>query len=331
MKLRSDQLLLLPAEELGREPLEERLLDIDWSYSRRITIERCPRQYFYEYFGVKSGSETDQLVLDVRRLKALSNRYLRAGELAHWAISRFFRQSQRGIIIPPERLAVSAVSRFRGDVEYSKTVVGGRPSTGFDQAIPPVLLREFLYDPPSATGLCAEAEERLRQALITFATASAFGEMRREGARQGAVVEQPFWLKRLGCRVQGKIDLAYRAYGCVAVVDWKLGDTEAGGSDSLQLALYGLWATGHFECSLSDVSIRKAYLGSGEVVELRLDERVLKAAELRIIQDAMRMETVRPYGEAGKWEAFSPHASPGICALCPYPEICPEGREVASA
>ena len=49
-----EQLALLTTDELGRADRSRELARIEWSYSRRVILERCPRQYYYEYFGASA-------------------------------------------------------------------------------------------------------------------------------------------------------------------------------------------------------------------------------------------------------------------------------------
>ena len=129
----------------------------------------------------------------------------------------------------------------------------------------------------------------------------------------------------LPCKVDGKVDLAYDVNGEVNVVDWKSGNHDGAGDDSLQLAAYALWAKSKYECSTDQLNVFKAFLGSGDVVEFPIDEALLDSARVRIIQDAETMIELSRYGEAGTVEAFTPCEHVGICGLCSYRQVCHEG------
>jgi CRISPR/Cas system-associated exonuclease Cas4 (RecB family) len=122
--------------------------------------------------------------------------------------------------------------------------------------------------------------------------------------------------------VSGKIDLAFADSMRVTVVDWKLGESEGGGDDSLQLALYGMWALEHFGCNVEDLRICKAYLSSGDIVDFLIDQPLITAARARIQQDIERMAALHDYGQHGIAEAFTPCFQLAICRMCAFEKVC---------
>lgn len=327
----AEQLSLLTAEELGPTDRRRVLAHIEWSYSRRLTFERCPRQYYYEYFGASAREAvTEPLKPALRAAKETSNRHLRVGDLVHGAIARHFRSVQRGSPVPLDRLEWSVLSSFRADRERSRAVAAGQLTERLED-FPPVVLREYLHGEADVGQLMDEAEGRLDAALRSFAGSPAFAALRLAGGDREAVVETPFHLHGLGCRVQGKVDLGYPIPGGAVVVDWKLGQTEHEGHDSLQLAVYGLWAVERFACAPGSVQLLKAFLGTGDLREYRMEADMLRLARLRIAQDAERMAAMEPYGADGIADAFSAVARPSVCVQCPFRGLCPEGQEVLGA
>jgi hypothetical protein len=140
------------------------------------------------------------------------------------------------------------------------------------------------------------------------------------------VIEHKMSLAGFRVPVTGKIDLAAQEAALVTVVDWKLGGVSDAGAESLQLAIYGIWATSAFSVSDTQVRIVKAHLGTGELAEFQASEAAFANARARIHQDLERMMILHNYGKVGTIEAFTatPHA--GVCRLCPFRQICPEGR-----
>ena len=301
-----------------------------WSYSRRVVLEQCPRRYYYEYYGAAalaaSGHPNEAVV---RLLKSLQNRHERAGTIAHLVISTYFRRAQSGEVWAADRLCRWARDIFRNDWTYSQAnpAAMSRPTGKF----PPVLLHEYYYRNPDASALCLEAQERLVNAVNTFATSPRFAEFRLAGSRSGSLVEDRLTLQGLPCHVDGRLDLAFNAAGRGVVVDWKLGNPSGGGDDSLQLAAYALWASHHFAAAPEAVTVYKAYLTADEIVQFPVSESILANSRARIIQDAERMAVLHDYGQRGIVEAFTPCAQLGVCKLCPFQKVCPEGRAVLHA
>jgi hypothetical protein len=301
---------------------------VSWSYSRRSTLDRCALQYYFEYFGSnKRTAKTDPAKIELSLLKRVDSRHERTGVILHTAISWYLRETQRGTPPSVERLVEWARRLFQADREYSRQNPDGG---GLDKSVrfPPVLLREYHYRLADVEQLCDEVEARLVGALQNFATNKQYREFREAGGWPETLIEYPIRLKRgdLPCRVEGKVDLAYGSAASVTLVDWKLGLGDGAGVDSLQLAVYALWATDHFRCAPESIRICKVHLTSGEIVDFRVDDALLAAARARIVQDALLMNAVRPYGEFGATEAFSPCEQPAVCNNCRFQRVCPTGR-----
>lgn len=313
-------------------PLRDRLTTIIWSHSRRSTLEQCARRYYYTYYG--ANRRTAKIVAnkdDLHFLKGVSTRHERAGSILHLAIGWYLREVQRGAEPGLERLTGWAHRLFDADRAFSRAHPDGALA---DPAVryPPVLLREFHYRDPRAEDLCEETEERMMAALTTFALDGSFAEFRRAAADSEATIETSMRLAgQLPCRVEGRVDFAFRDEQGVTVVDWKMGSSDGSGDDSLQLAVYALWALEQFACDPDNLRVCKAQLGSREVVDFRADVSVLKAARALIVQDAERMATLHDYGQRGVVEAFSPCLKAAICNGCRFQRACPEGSQVADA
>jgi hypothetical protein len=290
------------------------LTKISWSYSRRSTLERCVRCYYYEYYGANkrmAKREVDKETL--RHLKGLQNRHERAGNILHSAIGAYFRKKQEGKDWLSDRFTDWARNIFRKDVVYSQAYPDGNQiSTG---EFRPVLLSEFYYRDPRANELCSEVEEKLVNALTTFATYERLDPFR----------------NTLPCRIEGRIDLAYLIEEEVTIIDWKLGVEDGIGDNSLQLATYAVWAIDHYHCVPESLRIYKVHLGSGAIIGFEVNHSLLSAVHARIAQDAERMLMLDRYGQEALVKAFTPCLQPGVCKLCSYRRVCMEAKEVEYA
>lgn len=144
---------------------------MEWSYTRRATLERCLRWYYYQYYGANARTaKTESHKETLRFLKTLRNRHLRTGEIVHLIVRTYLTRLQQGEVWSLERLLHWAQDIYRRDVAYSKQYKhsGQVP----DGPYPPALLLEFYYgfeEPEalweaSATRL-AVAFDQLRYAL----------------------------------------------------------------------------------------------------------------------------------------------------------------------
>jgi len=290
---------------------------IEWSYSRRQTLEQCARRYYYDYYGAKARlAITDPQKDDIRFLSTLSNRYLRSGEILHIAIRLFYKKhsddSGKWLIDWARRV-------YYTDYEYSRAGGGIRPSS---ERYPPVMLLEFHCGQPNAETLYAESEERLVRSLDNFLTSPAYAAMRYAGQRSSAKVEKPIFVRMVTFNARGKVDLAFPREGKLIIVDWKTGEAEAP-TGSLQLAFYALWAVETERYHPEDVVLYHGQLADGNLRPMALDERTLLRVRARIVQDLEPMRVLDGYGRDAVVDAFPPCGFPKVCRLCPYQRICP--------
>jgi hypothetical protein len=305
--------------------------NVHWSYSRRSTLETCARRYYDEYYGgSRSVALTDPAKDELIFLKGVQNRFLRTGEILHQAIARYLRSLQKDELPSEENLVAWCRRTFQEDRRYSSKYKTNQ-IRHLEPGNPPALIHEFVYDVPGAAALCDEAEQRMVEAFHAFVTDVRFGAFRFGATNPSAVVEQRFTLTGLPCRVGGMIDLAYPAGERVVIVDWKLGGDSGSGSDSLQLAIYALWAIDRFGRTPEMIDVYRAHLSCAEVVSFSVDRRKLAAARARIVQDAITMATIDRYGIEGVFEAFTPRGDIAICRHCSFVRACPAGKEVTRA
>ena len=295
-----------------------------WSYSRRSSFETCPRQYFYKHYGNSFHFDDPVQEGRLRVGKKLSQRHFSAGNALHSVIDEYFKGAQRGLILSVDELCDLAREKFRADVDYSRRDPDGRNPPRMRK--PPSLLSEFHQHLSDAEELCLEAEEKLLRAVRNFASDPEFSAVK-EGARKlGSFSEK--WLSfNIGCGVAGKIDLIYPEGQEWVIVDWKIGDSNGDGDDSLQLAAYALWLEREYGCLPDQIRAYKAFLGDGVLAPYSVSANDVEMAKARILQDAERMAMMDDYGQRGKVAAFTPCAQPRICRMCPFVDVCLEGKE----
>ncbi len=310
-------------EDVGETDGRGLMTGIEWSYSRRGVLEQCPRRYYYEYYAASAataGPERDLL----KFLKSLQNRHERIGTIAHLVIGTYFRKAQAGDIWTGERLAGWACDIWFRDRAHSQANSEARPPSA--GKFPPVMILEWYYGWPDASELCSEAEKRLLKAVHNFSTSPAFEVFRGAGTRNGSMAERPLSLQISGCRVRGRLDLAFSSSPGGTVVDWKLSGVSGQGDDSLQLAVYALWAAEQFGCDPLAVTVCKAHLLAEKIAYFEPRANTFANARSRILQDIERMAALDDYGRRGVIEAFTPCAKPEICKFCAFQKVCPEGR-----
>jgi hypothetical protein len=321
--------VLDPAEQLAFDGIESatapdpvvKRASIAWSYSRRGVLEQCPLRYYYEYYGSNlRTAEAEPRKEQLRFLKKLSNRHLRAGDIAHFVIRAYLNRLQGGEEWSVDRVVGWAREVYRGDLEFSRGYRRGETVPSGLRA--PVLLSEFYYGVPNAIELWEESEAQLAAALMNFVRSPKLEPFRVGGGRPDALVETRFKLKQERFSAVGMMDLAYPEDGRIVVVDWKMG--EGAGDDVLQLYAYALEAVRRFGCNLADLTLYRVSLVDDEVSSFMIGVREASRAEVRILQDLETMEGLDWYGREAVAAAFTPCGQSRVCALCPFQEFCPK-------
>lgn len=298
---------------------------ITWSYSRRSTLEQCARAYYFNYYGAnKRTAKQEPNKGTLHSLKQLQNRHERAGSLLHIAISTYFREAHRGNkwIFDTSKFISWARKMFRDDRNYSRAHPDGNEKKKKNFGRSPVLLQEYHYRLENADLLWQEAEEKLINALRSFATDSSLDIVRINGCKPDALVEHRINFTIQNVRVDGQIDLAYPDNDRIVVIDWKSGSATMDGSSSLQLAVYALWATKHFECPPENVQVYMIHLGSNDVSTSEITGAELADVRARILQDAELIENLQSYGKNAVADAFPPLLHKPMCSLCQFQKVC---------
>ncbi len=301
---------------------EETFAGLKLSYSRRESLEQCTRRYFFLYYG--RSVEDRELRAKIQFLKGIKNRHLRIGELIHLVIGTYFKKLKDRKRVAADGLTTWARELFQQDQIYSEHIRRGGTAT--KQPFPPATLDEIVNEQEAQSEIMAQSEQQLLKALDRFFISSTFAEFRTLGVSVNSHIERKFSLDGYPGVVTGKIDLAAPNEHGVTIVDWKTGSASDGGAESLQLAMYGMWAMAEFGIAPESVRIAKAHLVTEEIVEFGADGQAFANARARILQDFERMGILHGYGKTGTIEAFTPNPHPAVCRLCPFRKLCPEGE-----
>lgn len=302
--------------------VQEVVYDVNWSYSRRTTLERCSRQYYYIYYGANLRTAKQEPEKETLRFlkNRVTNRYFLSGDLLHRMIKIYFDHAREGNVWQANRLVSFAEKIFEESWAYSRAY----PEIELwpDEPYPPKLLQEYYSGDPEAETLCTSERTRLVNALRSFITNDVYKQFRTAGSISSSLAEHSLKLRHFPCRVAGRIDLAYWKNNRIHIVDWKLGTAYGTGDNSLQLAVYAMWAVDSFGCTADDVQVCEVHLSSNEIVDFRADVWALASARARIIQDAERMVALEKYGKNAIVEAFTPCGRPRVCNNCVFRRVC---------
>jgi len=291
-----------------------------WSFSRRNTLETCPRKYYYQYYGSKQEKRGSPKELDsIRFLKMLSNQHLVSGKIVHSLIRLYLTKAQEGTVYPLDTLKKMARDKVTQSIAFTENYQQGDEKK---YQYPPYLLQEVFEERENCRAMYQEVIDKTSMLLESFHQSEVFKPFVEAGKRPGAFAEKKFKLPLdEHTKVSGEADLAFWEDGHFVICDWKTGKVEDV-DDSMQLLTYTWWAMEEHKAPLDKIKLYKAYLLKNEVKEFSLTERDFYQNKIAIRQNADTMLEMAEFGEEGNCDAFTPCRQPKICALCPFHKIC---------
>lgn len=301
-----------------------------YSYSRRSTLERCTRQYFYDYYATdKSCGLAEERRQQVAAFKSMSGCALLAGSILH-RFARLHIDPSREL--SPSWIMQTALRSFDEAIGFARDP--RRQAHRLRDRYPPEELVEFSYEDLDGERAAERARGSLERAIHTLLRDDTIG-----GLLSGLTGYELHAEKRLSklklsnwC-VGGQIDVLALRSDAARIIDWKLGAVEHG-ADSLQLYTYGWFAESVHAVPRGAVSGQRVFLGDGVVEEPQVvTDETASVGRARLFQDIELMEELHEYGRLGREEVFRPCNQEGICNRCKYRAICHEAplRESSNA
>ena len=289
-----------------------------YSFSRRNTLDRCLRQYFYDYYVSAANSELDVAHRDrILGLKNMTGGALLAGTILH----RFIKLSFSRRDLSPRWLTETALKAFDEAIQFARDPRA--EAHRLEDRYPPQELVEFSYEDLDGEALVVQEREKLKTALQNFFQSTNVRKYLQTLDGYDLMPEKRVsGLKESGWTISGQVDLlAINGRGC-EVIDWKLGGEERG-SDSLQLHIYGTFAARVANVPTEEVRMRRVFLGADVVESAQsMDREAGYVGRTRLVKDIELMEDLDEYGERGREGVFTRCNHTNVCRRCKYRAIC---------
>ncbi len=189
-----------------------------WSISRHSLFERCPRQYYLNYYGSRRVREANsELVSAIWWLKQVTRLRQWVGTTVHSAAQWAVRAHRDGESLDEERLIERVVRTFREGVQASER--GTRHRNRW------VVLYEHVYpDEPSTIdyGAAEQLVAALTRTLLESETLAAIRSLPPEAIRE---VDEPFQSFLFdGVKTFAIPDVLLEGDDRITIIDWKTGD-----------------------------------------------------------------------------------------------------------
>lgn len=292
--------------------------ELSWSVSRSKEWERCARESWFARYASwgwwteePRGSRYEAMVH-----KNLTSLPAFAGDCVHRAIERWFGARRRGRVGSARELYEDARGLFREGWRESQG--GGwksRPNKS-------VHLFEHHYGVELPKDRTDAVRELLERCATYFAESPDLAPVREAHPDTWLALETLDSFEHDGVKIYAVPDFAYREGQRVFVWDWKTGRPRE--DDRMQLATYALYACTRWDVRPQDVSLRLAYLGTGEVHATEADDELVEGAARTI---EARLEPIRaahydPDEEQPNMELFPANPEARRCSMCRFRELC---------
>jgi len=302
-----------------------------WSNSRAATFDRCPRSYWWQYYGSWGGWERNAASKTrlAYVLKNLTSRWAWVGSSVHEAIESILKgmhaqamhgQLQFGEAGPDVEHEVEKLTEsMRGQYRQSLTKrYRDNPKRSFG-------LMEHEYEDPVSREEWKQSSEKARTALRCFLTSEVFTHIAASDPKNWLPIEQLDQFHLDGIGVWAAPDFAMRTpTGDAELYDWKTGAVNPEHS-RLQMACYTLYMQEKHGVEPTRLRNHLVYLGS----RLEIHDSVFTMEELRAAREAIResMEKMQArlsdrQGNVAEAGNFPLTEDLGRCRTCVYRRLC---------
>lgn len=211
--------------------------EFSWSKTRDEVFRRCPRQYWFEYYGYWEGwlENAPQRTRQIYILKNLKNRHMWAGEKVHRCIQRSLNNLRRGIkVLSPEEIIAITLDQMRAEFRSSK-------KRNYWKSPRSCALFEHEYEREITDEQWKETAQQVETALRHFYASEIYDRLKALTNQQWLEVEEFTSFHLDGVKISLIIDCAVREGRGISIYDWKTGKSLSEDL-SIQLACYALYA-----------------------------------------------------------------------------------------
>ena len=298
-----------------------------WSWSRKLTFDRCLRQYWYQHYGFWGGwnreasNESRELYIQKKLLSRPQWLGIHVHEAAEWLL-----QSVRGGESPtPEQLVLRSLRRANQQIEDSKFSRYLKSPKKYPGFVEHYYGEETTPWEPLTDELVRQVEGLFDNAVLLRLTRVSERIREVEELRQIEIKGIPVWVS---------LDvLVEDGQGGFVIVDWKTGRHHSSSTVSAQLGVYGVYVRSNYLSSADSLSgprIRAMYVNTRENTyeTFVVDQEMMEAATHTIITSARAMkDKLSDESENIAEKSTFPRIQEGSeeCTRCVYRRTC--GRE----
>jgi len=295
--------------------------EFSWSKTRDETFRKCPRQYYFQYYGSWGGWNVDCEVRtrEIYVLKQLQSRSMWAGSKVHDCIKRALENQRRGIKPMLEREAIDAtLASMRKDFANSR-----RGDYWKNPKSCGLFEHEYKFNLPDSAW--KETANHVVKCLENFYQSEVFARIKELSVDQWLEMEDFSSFQLDGIKVHVVLDFSYRdSNDDVVIYDWKTGRSDAERND-VQLACYSYYATHKWSVAPEKIKTVEFNLASGRELYYAITGKSLESIRQHIrgsIRD-MKMLLDDPENNRATEGRFTYTTQDAPCRYCNYKKVCP--------
>ena len=290
--------------------------DFSWSHSRADCFRRCPRQYFFNYYGSWGGWERNAAsrTRAFYVLKQLRNRQMWAGEKVHTCIRQQLELIRHGY----EPLAVDVViEKMLREMREEWRDSG--EGLYWDEPKKRCALWEHELEIDLPDEEWKKTVDHALECIRVFHASEIFRKICALSGSQWLELENLGRFQIDDFTVFAQLDFALRDDTGIIIYDWKTGRADKETTRD-QLAVYILYAAQKWSAPATEITAREFNLAQNTIHETRLTEIEIADAREKILSSAETLAALH-----GKPESEFPFVEDeSACRSCNFVKACPK-------
>ncbi|MCK4646014.1 MAG: PD-(D/E)XK nuclease family protein [Candidatus Aminicenantes bacterium] len=291
-----------------------------WSKSRDDSFRKCPRMYYFQYYGSWGGwsEDADERTKKIYVLKQLQTRQMWAGKKVHECIKNVIEK------IRHNTKTISAQESIEQTLALMRKEFLNSKKEGYWTEPKSCGFFEHEYKLPVPDSEWKNTADHVVTCLNTFFNSNIYRTILQLPREQWLEVEKLSSFPYSGIEVFVMLDFAFREDQEIVIYDWKTGKEEPG-NHKIQLACYGLYAVKQWSVKPQQVKTVEFYLASSNQREHYLEEKELHSFRQYLEESVKNMKDLLDDEAANtaSEERFAFVNNEKFCQYCNYYKICP--------
>lgn len=298
--------------------------EFSWSKTRDDLFHKCPRQYYYHYYGSWGGwhRHSDERTRKLYVLKKLSNKHMWAGEKIHLAIKQHLTHLREGDdVLTEEEVIRDVLDQMRKEFRDSRNGLHWVSTQNRG-------LFEHEYDAEMSDEAWKDVANHVEKCVHNFFQSPILTEIGMIPKEQWLSIKDLGHFELNDVKVYVSIDFATKEKESVTIYDWKTG-TSLSQDHDLQMACYGWFAWHHWNVDPKKIKLVEINLINSKTETLSVQGINLEKVQKRIFSSIQDMQFLLDdiANNHATEEKFPLTDNERFCSYCHFKKLCPKWEE----